>query len=338
MGGVFVMKIAIVKLSAMGDIIHAMVALQFIKKAFPESKIDWIVEEGFKGILENNPHIDTILTVNLKSIKTKKSEILTQYRLLKEYSKNNYDVVIDAQGLLKSAIVSRIIGGRVVGSFVAGFDRDSIREKFASLFYDKKIYIPYDKNTIDRNLKVILEPLGLKVTKEDVLNKEPFLFLNSPFSLLPSPFSLIFIVGASKPNKVYPKEKFLEIAQKLKEKVLVVWGNEEEYETALWLSENSEYITLDGKGTLNDLKFKIQNASLVIGGDTGPTHIAWGMNIPSITIFGNTPAYRNTYETVINKTVKSKSVVNSLRLDKDDFSINEIGSNEIVVIARKLLK
>jgi heptosyltransferase I len=71
------MKIVIVKLSAMGDIIHAMVALQFIKKALPEAKIDWIVEEGFKGILENNPHIDTILTVNLKSIKKKKRDFFT---------------------------------------------------------------------------------------------------------------------------------------------------------------------------------------------------------------------------------------------------------------------
>ncbi len=338
MGSVFTMKIAIVKLSAMGDIIHAMVVLQFIKKALPNATIDWIVEEGFKGILENNPHIDTILTVNLKSIKTKKSEISTQYKLLKEYGKNNYDVVIDAQGLLKSAIVSRIIGGRVVGSFVAGFDRDSIREKIASLFYDKKVYISYEKNTIDRNVKVICEPLGLKVTKEDVLNKEPFLFFNSQFSILNSQFSIIFIVGASKPNKIYPKEKFLEIAQKLQEKVLVVWGNQDEYETALWLSQNSEYITLDEKGNLDNLKFKIQNSRLIIGGDTGPTHIAWGMNIPSITIFGNTPAYRNTYETAVNKTVKSKSVVNPLKLDKDDFSINEIDSNEIISIARKFLK
>ncbi len=338
MGDISYMKIAIVKLSAMGDIIHAMVALQFIKKALPDAKIDWIVEDGFKGILENNPHIDTILPVNLKSIKKNKSEISIQYKLLKEYSKNNYDVVIDAQGLLKSAIVARIIGGRVVGSFVAGFDIDSIREKVASFFYDKKVYIPYDKNAIERNLKVTLEPLGLKVTKEDVLNKEPFLFFNSQFSILNSQFSIIFIVGASKPNKIYPKEKFLEIAQKLQEKILVVWGNQDEYETALWLSQNSEYITLDEKGNLDNLKFKIQNSRLIIGGDTGPTHIAWGMNIPSITIFGNTPAYRNTYETDINKIVKSSSIVDPLKLDKNDFSINEIDSNEIVAIARKLLK
>jgi heptosyltransferase-1 len=336
MGDISYMKIAIVKLSAMGDIIHAMVALQFIKKALPDAKIDWIVEEGFKGILENNPHIDTILPVNLKSIKKNKSEIATQYKLLKEYAKNNYDVVIDAQGLLKSAIVSRIIGGRVVGSFVAGFDIDSIREKIASIFYDKKVYISYSQNVIERSLKVICEPLGLKVTKEDILAKEPFLFSKSNLENLN--YKIIFVVGASKPNKIYPKEKFLEVAERLKEEILVVWGNEEEYETALWLSENSNFITLDSKGTLDDLKSKIQNASLVIGGDTGPSHIAWGMNIPSITIFGNTPAYRNTYETDINKIVKSSSTVNPLKLNKNDFSINEIDSNEIVAIARKLLK
>ena len=63
------MKIAIVKLSAMGDIIHAMVALQYIKKENPSIQIDWIVEQGFAQVLENNPHIDNILTVNLKALK-----------------------------------------------------------------------------------------------------------------------------------------------------------------------------------------------------------------------------------------------------------------------------
>ncbi|MCK4737493.1 MAG: lipopolysaccharide heptosyltransferase I, partial [Sulfurimonas sp.] len=98
------MKICIVKLSAMGDIIHAMVALQFIKKEIPNAQIDWVVESGFKGVLENNPDIDNILPINLKSIKKKKSEVFNQFKILKTYSKNNYDIVIDAQGLLKSAI------------------------------------------------------------------------------------------------------------------------------------------------------------------------------------------------------------------------------------------
>ena len=145
-------KIAIVKLSAMGDIIHAMVVLQYIKEANPHIKIDWIVEKGFAPLLENNLDIDNILPINLKSIKKNKSAIFSQIKLLKKYAKNNYDLVIDAQGLLKSAIVSKIVGSRVVGSYIAGFDSDSIRESIASWFYDKKIYIPYEKNVIDRNI------------------------------------------------------------------------------------------------------------------------------------------------------------------------------------------
>ncbi len=329
------MKIAIVKLSAMGDIIHAMVALQFIKKALPYSQIDWIVEESFKGILENNPHIDNLITVNLKSIKKNKKEIYSQYKIVDAIGQNNYDVVIDAQGLLKSAIVSWIIGNRVVGSFIAGFDRDSIREKIASFFYDKKIYIPYDKNTIDRNVKVICEPLGIKVTKEDILAKEPFLFTNSK-SFVKKDY-IVFVVGSTWESRNYPKEKYLEIAKALNLPVVVVWGNQEEYEKAQWLSTNCEMIEVAPKGNLDDLKAIIMKASLLIGNDTGPTHMAWGLNIPSITIFGPTPINR-IYITDINKAVKSKSTVNHFKLDKNDFSINEIDSNEIVALARKLLK
>jgi len=329
------MKICIVKLSAMGDIIHSMVALQFLKKNIPDIKIDWIVEDGFKGVLQNNPHIDNILPVNLKSIKKEKSQIFAQIKLLQEYSKNNYDVVIDAQGLLKSAIVSKIVGNRVVGSFIAGFDKDSIREGIASWFYDKKVFIPYEKNVIERGVKVICEPLGVKVSKGQILAKEPFLYSNSN---LDKKYNIIFVVGASKPNKIYPKEKFLELAQRLDQDILVVWGNDEEYKIAHWLSEQSTKITLDTKGSLEELKYKIDNSKLVIGADTGPTHMGWGLNIPSITIFGNTPEYRNTYITPINKVIKSNSSVDPLKLDKSDFSIDEIKASDIAQIAKGLLK
>lgn len=330
-------KICIVKLSAMGDIVHAMVALQFIKKELPTCQIDWIVEDGFKAVLENSPHIDNILPVNLKSIKKNKGEIFNQLKLLNSYSKNNYDIVIDAQGLLKSAIVSKIVGSRVVGSFICGFDKDSIRESIASWFYDKKVFIPYEKNAIDRNVKVICEPLGLKVTKDNIFDKEPFLYSTLDKVSNNSDKKIIFIVGASKENKIYPKEKFLELAQRLNENILVVWGNEEEHQIALWLESNSDLIEVAPKGNLDDLKFNIQNSKLVIGADTGPTHMAWGLNIPSITIFGNTPEYRNTYLTDINKVIKSDSYVDPLKLNKNDFTIQEIKAVDIYNMARELL-
>ncbi|QOY51429.1 lipopolysaccharide heptosyltransferase I [Candidatus Sulfurimonas baltica] len=318
------MRICIVKLSAMGDIIHAMVALQFIKKHIPSAQIDWVVESGFKGVLENNPHIDNILNVNLKSIKKNKLDIFTQYRLLKTYSKNNYDIIIDAQGLLKSALVSRIIGAKTI----AGFDKNSIRESVASFFYNKKIHIAYKENAIDRNMAVICQSLDIQYTKNDILEKDKFLFFSKTEQKATEPY-IVLVVGASKENKIYPKEKFADLVNKLGKKTIIVWGNEEEHKTAIWIVKNSDFAIIAPKGNLDALKSIVAGAKIAIGGDTGPTHMAWGLNIPSVTIFGNTPEYRNTYITNINKVVKSSSKVDPLKLDPSDFSIRDIDVNEI---------
>ena len=208
------MKICIVKLSAMGDIIHAMVALEFIKKAFVNSQIDWIVEDGFKSILESNPNIDNILPINLKSLKKNKSEFFTQYKLLKTYSKNNYDLIIDAQGLLKSAIVSKIIGAKNI----AGFNKKSTREGVASFFYDIKINKAYQANAIERNMSVICEPLNIEFTKKDILNKKKFLYSSFNENISTDKY-IVLVVGASKDNKIYPKEKFAQLINKLEKKL-----------------------------------------------------------------------------------------------------------------------
>jgi heptosyltransferase-1 len=88
---------------------------------------------------------------------------------------------------------------------------------------------------------------------------------------------------------------------------------------------------------LNSLKALIAKADLLIGNDTGPTHIAWGLNRPSITIFGPTPVSR-VYQTDINKVVKSASIVNPYKLNKQDFSIKEIDEQEIITLAKALLE
>jgi len=249
------MKICIVKLSAMGDIIHAMVALQFIKEALPHARIDWVVEGAFVDVLKNNPHIDNILPINLKSLKKRKSEIFTQYKILKTYSKNSYDIVIDAQGLLKSAIVAKIIGAKVV----AGFDRESIREGIASLFYNKKTHIAYDANTIDRNVAVLCEPLGIKVSSDEIVKKEKFLFASSHVPNLPEIFNL-FVIGSTWESRNYPKEKFVEIAEALKTETYIVWGSDEEHKKALWMQEQSDFLYILPRGTLDELNMLSQNA------------------------------------------------------------------------------
>ena len=321
------MKIAIVKLSAMGDIIHAMVALQYIKKAKPHIQIDWIVEEGFAQVLEHNPHIDNILTVNLKAIKKDKLALFKEIKKVKTYAKNSYDLVIDAQGLLKSAITAKLLGKKV-----AGFSKNSIREEIASLFYHHPIEIDYASNAIDRNLKVLLEPLDISISKEDILNKSPFLY--SPKTKKKG--YILFVVGASVKNKIYPKKLFLEVAEGLNRPILVIWSNDKEREVATYLNQ-LHHVTIADKMNLNELKAVVANATLVIGGDTGPTHMAWGLNIPSITLFGNTPEERNSYITPINRVIKSNSKVNPLKLDNEDFSIQEIEPKTIIKLAKELL-
>ena len=330
------MKICIVKLSAMGDIIHAMVALQYIKKQYPTSKIDWIVEENFKDIINNNPHITNVLPINLKSIKKNKSNIFKEIKLLRTYSKNQYDIIIDAQGLLKSAIVSRILGKKVPNSKIAGFNKDSIREKIASWFYDEKVSIGYDENTIDRNMTVLTSPLNITFSSDDIISKEPFLVSSKKQQHIEGQYN-IFVIGSTWESRNYPKEKFIQIANELKITTYIVWGSDDEYQKAKWMEKQSTYLKILPKDSLDILKNVISYAKLVIGNDTGPTHMAWGLNVPSITIFGPTPINR-VYITPINKVIKSSSKVDHFKLDKNDFSINDIKVLDIVTIAKGLMK
>jgi len=330
------MKIAIVKLSAMGDIIHAMVALQYIKEAKPNIQIDWIVEQGFAEVLKNNPHIDNILPVNLKAIKKDKMALFAEIKRVKAYAQNSYDLVIDAQGLLKSAITAKLLGKNI-----AGFSKESIREGVASYFYTQKVTIAYDANTIDRNAKVMSEPLEVNITPQMILEKKPFLFYKNEDEQLKAYLSsekknIIFVIGSTWESRNYPKEKFVEIANALKENVLVAWGGEEERTKAQWIESHSTYAKALPKIDLNSLKAVIAKSDLLIGNDTGPTHMSWGLNVPSITIFGPTPINR-VYQTPINKVVKSDSKVNHYKLNKEDYSIYEIASEEIIEMAKELL-
>ncbi|MDA9031050.1 lipopolysaccharide heptosyltransferase I [Candidatus Pseudothioglobus singularis] len=325
------MKIAIIKLSALGDIVNTMFVLQFIKKQYPFAKIDWIVEKRFKGILEFNPHITNIKCVNLQKAKRNKSLILFFKELSKVKSFGNYDLVIDFQGLIKSAIIAKLINAKEI----VGFDWGSVREGIASLSYSKKVTIAYDENSILRNAMLASEALKMKISIDDLFSKEVFLFSNSKQNIPKSSY-IVFVIGSSWESRNYPKEKFVQVANKLKKDCLVVWGDENERQRAEWMSLESNFIKLMPKLKLNDLKFVISNASLLIGNDTGPSHISWASNIPSIILFGPTPVERM-FQTNLNKALHSNSTINHMKLNKKDFSIKEINVNEIVKIAQNLL-
>ena len=330
------MKIAIIKLSALGDIVHAMVALQFIREAYPEAEIDWIVEQGFAPVLTDNPDIRHVLPVNLKALKTNKSLLLSELAKIRTYAQEHYDFVIDAQGLIKSALVARGLSAQCTG-----FDRHSIRESLAACCYRHHVACPYDANTIDRNVKVLTQPLGVTVTRDQIMAKKPFLFYQQPEQTLddclsPDQPNVLYVIGSTWPSRNYPKQQFAQVIQGLEANHLILWGNAQELQDAEWIATCTQARVLP-KLSLNDLKAVISQADLIIGNDTGPTHMAWGLNRPSITLFGPTPVSR-VYQTPINQVLKSPSKVNPFKLDKNDFSIGEITAESIIQLARSLLQ
>jgi len=325
------MKIAIVKLSALGDIVHTMFVLQFIKKHYPFSEIDWIVEKKFKGILEYNPHINEIKSINLQKAKREKSLLVLIRELYKVKSFGNYDLVIDFQGLIKTAIVSKLLKSKKI----VGFDWNSIREGLASFVYNQKVNIGYDQNTILRYKKLVSESLNIEISEKEILKKERYLFSNSSIEL-PKKSYIVFVIGSTWESRNYPKEKFIKVANQLKKDCLVVWGNEKEREKAEWMKNESIYISVMPKLSLDDLKYVIANSILLIGNDTGPSHMSWALNIPSVLLFGPTPVER-LYPTNINRALKSSSKINHLKFDRNDFSIKEIKVSKIVTTAQIIL-
>ncbi len=331
------MKIAIIKLSALGDIIHSAFILQFIKAKIPHSQIDWIVEERFAAILEHNPDIDNIRRVNLKALKKDPSQLLKEIQKLRSFAKERYDRVIDLQGLLKSALCARLIGKKI-----AGFDKDSAREAIASYLYHDTFAIPYDANTIDRYRRLSAEALGISLQKAEVLAKKPYLgYTDADTNAIHSYLSfqkpnIILSIGATWESRIYPKESLLEVARELDANILIPHGSNKEQKRAMWLEQHSPNCHALPKLNLNQLKALISHANLLIGNDTGPSYIAWANNIPAILLFGSTPPSR-IYESEIAITLKSSSPINHRKLNREDFSIGEIAPSEVLNHAKSLL-
>ncbi len=330
------MKIAIVKLSALGDIIHAMVVLQFIKKYNQAVEVDWIVEEAYKDLLKTHPDINNIITVNIKKIKKRKSLYLLFKELKRLRSFGPYDLVIDMQSLIKSAIISRFIPSKLT----LGFDNSSSRERLASIFYNKTFKLSYDKNIIERNFKLICFALDLPVKLEELRYKLPFLYSEKKYlnlSLSNFKKNIILIPGASFASKQYPVKNFAEVTHLLDANYLIIWGNDKERMLADKIKDIAPHVNICEKLSIEGLISLISQVDLIIGPDTGPTHIGWALNVPSITLFGPTPGYRNTLVTTNNKIIESESDVNPYRIDKNDYSISSINPTQVVEIAKSLL-
>ncbi len=331
------MRIAIVRLSALGDIINSAFILQFIKKAYPDARIEWICEEAFAPIIANHPDLDAVHTVAIKRAKKTKSLSVLFQTISMLRSLGEFDRIIDLQGLLKSALVSRLIGKNIYG-----FAQDSIRESIASKFYQHHTHIPYEENSIWRTLVLTREALGIELTKEMLASKRPALYYADEDDitqelLIPDKKNVAFVIGASWPSKTYPKENFIELANSFDANIILIWGSAAEKSDASAIAHESSQAKIAPKLTLPQLVALIDSVDLVIGNDTGPTHIAWAMNKASITLFGPTPAKKMMWQDKHHIAIESDSEVDPLKLNRNDMSIKDISSEHIYEKAQELL-
>ena len=328
------LKIAFIRLSAMGDIIHSASLLPLLHEHLSshfQAKITWFVDLQFAEILKDCPFIDSLISLPLKASLKQKNlpALLSLYRQLKSLE---FDIVIDLQGLLKSALVGKILKTKQFW----GFDSQSIREPLASIFYTHKIKIPYQEHILLRNATLAFGALNLPIpTLEMLLSPKIFLGLSKnplPFTLSQETKTpkILCVLETSKPNKTYPIEHFLTLAALLKPHNI----------TPYFLThtntpqEKGNFIPLNHLN-LEEVKTLLSQMDLVIGGDTGITHLAWALKRPSITLFGATPSQRFHLKTNQNLYLSANKKTN---YQKDDFSIATILPNAIYELIQTLLK
>ena len=316
------LKIAIVKLSALGDIVHAAIVLQFIKKHCPNAHITWLVDARFASLLKDHPLIDELVILPLKE-SFKKS-----YKIIKTLGK--FDKIIDLQGLFKSAVVAKLLGKEIYG-----FSRESVKEKIAARLYRHKFKIDYNENIIVRNLSLVGYALNFSFEKSEILKKSPCFEICKKFKNESGKKRVLIAAFASEESKIY--DKFKDVIRLLDGcEIYLCYGSESEKARAEAIISGTKAKLLE-KLSIKDMIDFIASCDLVIGNDSGLTHLAWAVNRPSITLFGNRPSHRNAYVTDKNLVVDMGKEIDARSIDKNDFCIREIYPETVANFAKRLL-
>ncbi|WQV64764.1 lipopolysaccharide heptosyltransferase I [Helicobacter pylori] len=333
------MKIAIVRLSALGDIIVGAVFLAAIKECLPNAQIEWFVDERFSAILEHSPYIDKLHPIALKSTLTTLNP-LKIFKLFKSLRAYEYDIIIDMQGLVKSALITQTLKAPKK----VGFDYASAREGLSAFFYSQKVSIAYNEPVLKRNFTLLSHALNLpkKEISESLSSRfKVFSYQDSPkidaLNLNQNKPKILFVLETSKINKTYPTERFKELALALENfQICLLWHADEKKATMLYhaLKHQCDALLLP-KLTLNEVKALLFKMDVIIGGDTGITHLAWALQKPSITLYGNTPMERFKLESPINVSLTGNSNAN---YHKKDFSIQNIEPKKIKECVLNILK
>ena len=343
-------------------------AIQFIRKHIANAHISWFCDARFEQIARLLAGVDEVAALPLKDKKFLKS-----FGILRQ-KQGQFDIIIDLQGLLKSALVSRSLGKNIFG-----FDRFSTKEGLASIFYTHKYSCNYDKNIILRNLELCAFALNFSFDEKEILTKEPCFLKKSRIPSDESRISnknsriasdeikihsdetrisnknsrissdeirihndesripnrkILIAPFASESSKCYAH--FASVIKGAKEfaQCFLVAGSEPEREKAAKLASSGA--TLLAPLDLAQILEFMDTCDLIIGNDSGITHLAWAQNYATITLFGNRSGARNAFATPKNLIIQAtpKHEIDAFHIDKSDFCINDIDPAQIIAKAK----
>lgn len=277
------MRVLIVKTSSMGDVVHALPAVSDMARALPGIEIDWVVERGFAAMPSQHRAVRRVLPLQWrkwrKSLRTPETRAaIRAWR--HEMSRDRYDLIIDMQGLLKSAAFACFAQGPR-----GGYDWHSIREPLASLTYSRKARVSRQLHAVDRCRQLAAQLLGypLPDTPPD-FGLQAALEAWSPRA---GHAFAVLIPCASRPEKLWPQADWVAVGQQLRAKgwdVAVMWGSPEEQRLAQAIADK-----IDGAVppflTVQQAADTLAQAQVVIGLDTGMSHLAAAHGRPTVGIY-----------------------------------------------------
>ena len=290
------MRVLIVKVSSLGDIIHTLPAVTDAHAARRDVRFDWVVEENFTEIPAWHPAVANVIPVAfrrwrhslLKSVF--RNEIRDFRRTLKSV---HYDLVIDAQGLIKSGLISRLSRGLTIG-----LSSRTIREPLATLFYNKVYRIPWEEHAVERVRELFSRALNYRYDKSRIdygidMNR---LEAKPPQGDRPT---ILFLHGTTWLTKHLPTRYWRRLGQIAAEagyEVLIPWGTEAEREQAGFIAEDNPHATVLPRQSLSGLAGYITQAAGVITVDTGLGHLSAALARPTVSLHGPTrPQLSGTY-------------------------------------------
>jgi len=283
----------IVRLGALGDIVHALPLAAALRTTWPEARIDWLVDVKHRAILDRVTGLSSIVPVDTRQLRGDTGLVSVVQRLRAA----RYDVAVDAQGLLKSAVLAHLAGaGRVVG-----LAPTHLREPLARWAYDE-LAAPAGPHVVDHALALagaagaaVAGPprFGLAAPSSDVVARVRIALgigAGQPFAVINA--------GAAWPNKRWPADRYGAIARHLRTRhgwpSIVAWGpGEEDLAAAVVAAAGSGAAALAPPTSLGELLAIVAAAGLLVSGDTGPLHLAAAVGTPIVGLYGPTDPARN---------------------------------------------